>query len=138
MQKFYFSLEAVQPHWKSEVARGRPRPRSFLTSQDQGKSFEYHIWGSKWPRQWLASGGLEWPRSLKKAAQPRGWNNNFEKSNFMHSPKIWANYDYWNPSKPHFFDQNLHHLWRPFWPQIWPLHTFFNWIWKLMSKLIPR
>ena len=36
--------------WTSEVTRGRrghPRSRSNLTSWGQGKSFEYHIWGSR-------------------------------------------------------------------------------------------
>ena len=34
------------------------------------------------------SGGLEQPQIFKEVRQPRGWNKNFAKSNFMHSPKI--------------------------------------------------
>ena len=59
--------------------------------------------GSKWPRQWLASGGLEWPRIFNEVVQPRGWNKIFAKLNFMHSLKRWAKSDYWNPSKSHIF-----------------------------------
>ena len=80
---------------------------SNLISWDQGKSFEYHIWGSKWPQHWLASSGLEWPRIFKEVIQPRGWNKNFTKSNFMHSPKIWAKSDYGNPFKTHIFCSKL-------------------------------
>ena len=129
-QNFYSSLEAVWPLWKSEVARGRPRSRSFLTSRDQGKSFEYHIWGSKWPRHWLASSGLKRPRIFKEVIQPRGWNKNFVKLNYMHSHEIWAKLDYWNPSKSHIFVQKLQFLWRLKWPQKLSFQTFFTWFWK--------
>ena len=51
-----------------EAARGRPRPRSILTSWDKGEAFEYHIWGSKWPWHWLASSSLKRPRNFKDVA----------------------------------------------------------------------
>ena len=57
-----------------------------------------------------ASGGLERPRNFKEVAQPRGWNINFAKSNFMHSLKISAKSDYWNPSKPHIVCSKIVHI----------------------------
>ena len=57
-----------------------------------------------------ALGGLQRPRIFKEVIQPRGWNINFAKSNFMHSLKIWAKSDYWNPSKSHIFCSKLVHF----------------------------
>ena len=128
--KFWFQLWGCMTSLKIRGRWGCSRPRSFLTSQDQGKSFEYHIWGSKWPRHWLASGGLERPRNFKEVTQPCGWNKNFVKSNSTHSPKIWAKSDYCNPSKSHIFCQKLQSLWRLVWPQKLFFQTFFNWFWK--------
>ena len=58
--------------WTSEVTRGRrghPRSRSNLTSWGQGKSFEYHIWGSRrFEVTRAASSGLrfkKWSYGLK-------------------------------------------------------------------------
>ena len=42
--------------------------------------------------------------------QPRGWNTNFVKSNFMHSHEISAKSDIWNPSKQHIFYSKLVHF----------------------------
>ena len=53
------------------------------------------------------SGGLERPRIFKEVGQPRGWNKNFAKSNFIHSPKISAKSDYGNPFKTHIFCSKL-------------------------------
>ena len=86
--------------------RGHLRPLEAEVIFDIPRSGEV-IWvpymGSKWPRQWLASGGLEWPRIFNEVVQPRGWNKIFAKLNFMHSLKRWAKSDYWNPSKSHIF-----------------------------------
>ena len=128
----------MRPFLNSEVTRGRLRPiiAEVILTPIYGTQMTSPGLGMS--KMTSASGGLKRPRIFNEAVQPRGWNKNFAKSDFMHSPKIWAKSDYWNSSKPHFFDQYLHHLWRPFRPQIWPLHTFCNWIWKFMSKLISR
>ena len=57
-----------------------------------------------------ASSGLKRPRIFNEVVQPRGWNINFAKSNFMHSLKISAKSDYWNPSKQHIFCSKLVHF----------------------------
>ena len=54
-----------------------------------------------------ASGGLERPRISKEVIQPRGWNKNFAKSNFMHSHKISAKSDNGNTSKQALENQRL-------------------------------
>ena len=97
--------------WTSEVTRGRrghPRSRSNLTSWGQGKSFEYHIWGSSLEAIWPlfkseaargCSSDLEPPRPpymiLKWLAQtsgcqiwPRGGSRSLERPRVASDFKI--------------------------------------------------
>ena len=57
-----------------------------------------------------ASGGLQRPRIFNEVVQPRGKNINFAKSNFMHSLKISAKSDYWNPSNLHIVCSKIVHI----------------------------
>ena len=129
--KFWFQPRGCMTSLKIRGRWGRSRPRSFLTSQDQGKSFEYHIWGSKWPRPCLASSSLKRPRIFKEVIQPRGWNQNFVKLDFIHSHKISAKSEYWNPFKSHIFGSKLVHLVEAVLASKFHIPNFFQWILKI-------
>ena len=86
-----------------EAAWGHSMPRSFRPPYMVLKWLLLVSGCQKWPQPRAASSDLERPRILKGVVQPRGWNKIFVKSNFMHSLKISAKSEHWNPSKPYIF-----------------------------------
>ena len=146
----YSDLAEILWEWiKSNFTKFWFQPRGCITSLNirgrlrlleakQGRGhFDPHIWYSNdFPWSWDVKNDLglerpQRPRIFKEVIQPRGWNQNFAKLNFIHSHKISAKSEYWNPFKSHIFGSKLVHLVEAVLASKFHIPNFFQWILKI-------